>query len=297
MELIKLLRAEDLFDGLNPEDRQELDREFEVKPNSDLEYLLKDFEKCINHRWRDYKILKEVFNKECKFHAKDIETFSMMLSSYENYPSFHDILDSYLNKCIQNCIEDKVTIHTNYLSHKLFLNRASPLIDEYNSMRKHIIIKGNAGDHVGENMKGGEIHVYGNAGSDVGSFMSGGKIYIYGNAGSDVGGGMQGGELIIDGNAGDHVGSGMDGGEIIINGNASYVGSYMRKGKIVVYGNARGDIGWNMKGGEIHLNGDYGSISQLPKPISLIYTLIPFLKGGKIYHKGKLIVKNGRKII
>jgi hypothetical protein len=36
-------------------------------------------------------------------------------------------------------------------------------------------------------------------------------------------------------------------------------------------------IGHDMKGGEVHFNGDYEGISDE-------------IKGGKIYHKGKLIV-------
>ena len=38
-----------------------------------------------------------------------------------------------------------------------------------------------------------------------------------------------------------------------------------------------------MKGGEIHINGNYESIS-------------PAVLSGDIYHKGKLIVKDGREV-
>jgi len=38
-----------------------------------------------------------------------------------------------------------------------------------------------------------------------------------------------------------------------------------------------------MEGGEIYLNGDYESLSNS-------------VSGGNIYHKGKLIVENGRRL-
>jgi formylmethanofuran dehydrogenase subunit C len=56
----------------------------------------------------------------------------------------------------------------------------------------------------------------------------------------------------------------------------------MKKGDIVVEGNAGLNIGEAMTGGNIHLNGDY----QLSDRIN----------GGNIYHKGKPIVLNGRKV-
>jgi len=39
-----------------------------------------------------------------------------------------------------------------------------------------------------------------------------------------------------------------------------------------------------MEGGKIHLNGDYESLDD-------------YISGGNIYHKGKLIVENGMKLI
>jgi len=72
---------------------------------------------------------------------------------------------------------------------------------------------------------------------------------------------------------------------IDVNGNVGYgVGWYMEEGKITVNGNAGNLVGNGMKGGEIHLNGDYESLSRN-------------IFGGNIYHKGKLIVRNGRRLI
>ena len=70
----------------------------------------------------------------------------------------------------------------------------------------------------------------------------------------------------------------MKGGELIINGDCvDEVGYVMEGGKITVNGDAGQEVGQHMRGGEIHLNGTYKWISRL-------------VDGGKIFHKGKLIV-------
>ena len=105
---------------------------------------------------------------------------------------------------------------------------------------------------------------------------------------------MLGGKIILDGNCSmeiDHitggvilgkVGRDMEGGTIIVNGDCDLVGKHMKGGKIIVNGNVGADAGAAMEGGEIHLNGEHKRIEPLGK------------KGGKIFHKGKLIIYNYR---
>ena len=76
----------------------------------------------------------------------------------------------------------------------------------------------------------------------------------------------------------------MENGEITINGNVGKcVGGFMKDGKITIKGNAGYWVGEGMENGEIYLNGDYESLGHL-------------IHGGNIYHKGKLIVEEGRTI-
>ena len=76
----------------------------------------------------------------------------------------------------------------------------------------------------------------------------------------------------------------MQGGEFIINGNVGdFLGDDLRSGMIVVNGQAGDFIGSSRSGGEIHLNGDYESITRE-------------CDGGNIYHKGKMIIKNGKPV-
>jgi len=108
--------------------------------------------------------------------------------------------------------------------------------------RGSILIKGNAGMHLGAYMKGGTIEVTGNASDWVGAEMSDGLIRIRGNAGGQVGAAYRGSA------------SGMQDGTILIDGSAGIeVGMRMKRGTIAVKGPVRDFAGLQMKGGTIFL--------------------------------------------
>lgn len=108
-----------------------------------------------------------------------------------------------------------------------------------------IIIKGNAGMHLGEEMKGGKITVYGNVLGWAGSMMKGGTIEIHGNAGDYLGAPYRGSP------------EGMKGGKIIVHGNVGReAGAHLRKGIIKIYGNADQFVGFRMHGGTIYVQKD-----------------------------------------
>jgi len=117
--------------------------------------------------------------------------------------------------------------------------------------------------HLGFNNDGNQIKIKGNVGHYVGMYMKDGKIIISGNAEDSSGRGLEGGIITIQGNSRLNPGLWMRGGTLIINGDVTH------------------DVGSGMTGGVIKLNGDYDSISE-------------HVEGGNIYHKGKLIVENGR---
>ncbi|MEM2676216.1 MAG: formylmethanofuran dehydrogenase subunit C [Candidatus Bathyarchaeia archaeon] len=108
-----------------------------------------------------------------------------------------------------------------------------------------IVIKGDAGMHLGEEMRGGKITVYGNVLGWAGSMMKGGTIEIHGNAGDYLGAPYRGST------------EGMRGGKIIVHGNVGReVGAHMRKGIIKIYGSAGQFAGFRMKGGTIYVQKD-----------------------------------------
>jgi formylmethanofuran dehydrogenase subunit C len=161
-----------------------------------------------------------------------------------------------------------------------------------------IMLHGSAGHSAGEFLRGGLLMINGdccsyigressgliiidgNAGDSAGVDMKEGVLIIKGDADETLGSHMKAGTLIADGDAGDYAGNMMAGeyAFLSIRGDAGhFLGSQMSQGRIKVFGNAGKNVGEGMRGGEIHIEGDIGAIS-------------PYIKKGKIFHKGKLIV-------
>lgn len=117
----------------------------------------------------------------------------------------------------------------------------------YGMTKGRIVIKGNAGMHLGAAMSSGEIIVEGNASDWLGAEMKGGMIKIRGDACNFVGAAYRGSK------------SGMNQGIIIIEGNAgNKVGERMRKGTIAIVGKAGDFLGYDMLGGTIIASGRIG---------------------------------------
>lgn len=131
-----------------------------------------------------------------------------------------------------------------------------------------IVIHGDAGIHLGEEMRGGRITVGGNTDSWLGSMMKDGVIEVKGNAGDYVGAayrgstkGMRGGTIIIHGNAGNELGCFMRKGLIRVHGNVGqFAGMHMKNGTIFVGGNSKGRAGAEMTGGKIVVCGNVPSV-------------------------------------
>jgi hypothetical protein len=204
-----------------------------------------------------------------RYTAEDVEGFSLALGELQDEEDFTKKAGLFLSALINNGKDSGYVIHTKHLAEPLIL------LGYFNE--KNIIVNGDGGDCVGFKMENGSITVKGDASSDVGYGIKKGSIIIGGNAGYKVGSNMDGGSIIVGGNAGDRVGYCMTFGSITVNGNAFHnVGWEMKCGSISVKGNAGEGVGIFAKGGEIRLEGDYGGLSE-------------DIRGGRIYHKGKLI--------
>lgn len=131
-----------------------------------------------------------------------------------------------------------------------------------------IIIKGDAGMHLGEHVKGGKITVQGNVGGWAGSMMKGGMIEIHGNAGDYLASpyrgsneGMHGGKIVVHGNVGNEAGAYMKKGIIKIYGTSGqFVGLRMHEGTIYVKKNCDGRAGACMTGGRLIIEGCLESV-------------------------------------
>jgi len=111
-------------------------------------------------------------------------------------------------------------------------------------IRGTVTVHGDAGMHLGAQMRGGAIRVFGNTGDWAGAEMSGGTIHVRGDAGHGLGGayrgsrkGMNRGLILVQGDAGNEVGAVMRRGLIVVAGSAGdFAGAFMIAGSIMVFG-------------------------------------------------------------
>lgn len=215
------------------------------------------------------------------------------------------------------CQKDEIELH---------VNKSHNFLGAYNSGKKWRI-HGNVGDKAGREMSGGELVVEGHAGNQFCGEMSGGKAVLYGSAKDFAGAEMNGGELQVNGNVEGSAAYKMKGGYITVQGNARHfagqdmkggkvavvgdagdrVGDRMKDGVIVVMGNVGEWAGIGMKGGFLEIKGDVndragedmnGGELRINGKLSKgwTYELANGIRGGNIYHKGKQLYKDGRKV-
>jgi hypothetical protein len=212
--------------------------------------------------------------KLLQYSAKDIEDFSVVLAQFQGEMAFSNNAGLFLSALINNCKEEEFVIHTTPLDESI------TCIGYGN--RKKIIVEGDAGDVVGQEMESGCIIVNGNAGYTAGHSMRGGSIIVNGDVDDTIGYDMSGGSIVVNGNAEDEVGHEMRGGDIIVTGDAGLrTGIMMHGGKVTVNGHAALFAGEGMMGGELHLDGTFSDFKEL---------LASNVLRGKIFHNGELIV-------
>ncbi len=129
---------------------------------------------------------------------------------------------------------------------------------------------------IGRKMATGSLVVRGNAGAHLGSGMSGGMIEVFGNVAEYAGSEMRGGFLKIAGSAGFGLGAAYDG---------SRIG--MREGVILVQGATGDDAGFKMRRGLIAVVGDVGSGFGRSMIAGSLFTF------GKVGHFAGLGMKRG----
>jgi len=119
---------------------------------------------------------------------------------------------------------------------------------------------------------------------DIGSHMSGKKLTVKGPLGGNAGFAMQEATLTIHGDVGNHCAQyAMQGAFVHVHGNAGGdLGERLDGGVIHCYGHAGHDVGFMMEAGQIHLHHTFDKLSRK-------------MTGGSVYHKGKRIVRGGKR--
>ncbi len=243
------LAASGRFGNFRPENENVV-RAPKVESNLAIEGMGEAWKRCAgiipNDQGASYTaMLIEISGLE--YSAQDVEVFSVMLSKFQEEKRFSERAGLFLSALVNNCQEEKFIIRSAHLS--------MPIDNLGHHNTKRIIVEGDVGDFLGDE-------------------MGCGRIIVNGNAGFGVGAGMKGGVLLVNGNA-DQVGMGLEGGSIIVEGDVCDAGSLMDGGIITVWGNATHLVGSQMTGGEIHLFGTF--------------VLADDIRRGKIFHKDELI--------
>jgi len=212
------------FGKYRPEEEKEV-RKVDVKKDEVLRQLKDAWRRYGPRSWGVYiheDALEAV--RKISYTAADVEKFTIALAEFQNERDLSVKAGVFLSALINNGKEIDFVIHTGHLTEGInYLGYENT---------KNILVNGNIGDYVGEQMKGGTIVVNGTAGKYVGDGMKGGAILVNGNTDTAVGCVIRGGTITVNGNASDFVGDCMKGGEIHLNGGYGSIAETIKKGKI-----------------------------------------------------------------
>ncbi len=131
-------------------------------------------------------------------------------------------------------------------------------------------IAGHAGYYCAGMNKGATIVVEGNAGNGVAENMMSGHVHVRGDAGAAAGATAHGGLLVIDGNAAARCGISMKGGDIVVGGNVGHMSAFMAQaGTLTVLGDAGESLGDSIYEAQIFVRGRVASLGAdcIEKPM------------------------------
>jgi len=121
------------------------------------------------------------------------------------------------------------------------------------------------GGHVGYYCAGmnklAAVIVHGNAGVGVGENMMSGLVHVKGDASQAAGATGNGGMLIVDGNASARCGISMKGIDIVVKGNVGHMSAFMgQAGTLTVLGNAGDSLGDSIYEARLYVRGEVAGL-------------------------------------
>jgi glutamate synthase domain-containing protein 3 len=124
-----------------------------------------------------------------------------------------------------------------------------------------INIRGHAGYFIGGMNKRSTIVVHGNVGWSVGENIMSGLIRVKGNASECVGASGHGGILVIDGDCSSRCGISLKGTDIVVGGSVGHVSGFMAQaGRMVICGDAAAGLGDSIYEAVIYVRGKIDSL-------------------------------------
>ncbi len=133
-----------------------------------------------------------------------------------------------------------------------------------------IEIAGHTGYFCAGMNKGATIVIEGNAGNGVAENMMSGHVHVRGDASAAAGATAHGGMLVIEGNAAARCGISMKGIDIVVGGNVGHMSAFMAQaGTLTVLGNAGDSLGDSIYEAQIFVRGTVASLGTdcIEKPM------------------------------
>jgi len=122
-------------------------------------------------------------------------------------------------------------------------------------------IKGHCGYYVGGMNKQANILIDGNVGPGVAENMMSGKVHVKGNASAYAGATSHGGLLVVEGDTSSRCGISLKGADIVVGGSVGHVTGFMAQaGRIVICGDAGAGLGDSLYEAVIYIKGNYESL-------------------------------------
>ena len=172
-----ITRAQDLFSSLRPEDDPPEDKNFDLKTDASLEYLINGVDKVA---LADFYEPTEGYNAAVKYiskinpRARDFQSLLINMASRKDLGIINARLGIYISAGLSLCYDDRIRLQ---IPHEL---RSIASLGMCNT-KDLLEFTGDIGDILGAHMSKGKIIVNGNVGTGVGVFMSGGEIHINGS--------------------------------------------------------------------------------------------------------------------
>jgi len=133
-----------------------------------------------------------------------------------------------------------------------------------------IEIAGHVGYYCAGMNQGATILITGNAGNGVAENMMSGRVEVQGDAGSAAGATAHGGLLVIRGNAAARCGISMKGVDIVVGGNVGHMSAFMaQSGTLTVLGDAGESLGDSIYEAQLFVRGKVASLGAdcIEKPM------------------------------
>lgn len=157
-----------------------------------------------------------------------------------------------VNQALQVATEGHFRVSHVRGAHALACGLDAPLLVE---------IDGHAGYYCAGMNKTAKIIVKGNAGQGIAENMMSGEVWVEGDCSQSAAATAHGGLLVVDGNAAARCGISLKGADIVVKGNVGHMSMFMAQaGRLVVLGDAGDALGDSLYEARIYVRGDVKSL-------------------------------------